>query len=164
MFIVDKLVIYVFKFEIILLPHFIIVIVVGKTSKMNSLYYGMLRTFFDKFHNFYRNDFILYGWWRISGSAILRGDSFSPSLSPLVIYQFYIPIFSNIIPLKVLHIWFSSFTIYYNCAVVVTVVVRFLLLTRVVPLVLILSFIIISGKSSPKRNSDSEGSFHGMTW
>ena len=37
--------------------------------------------------------------------------------------------------------WFSSFTIYYNCAVVVASVVRFLVLTRVVPLVLILSAI-----------------------
>ena len=49
MFIVDKLVIYVCKFKIILLPHFIIVIIVGKISKMNWLYYGVLDFFLINF-------------------------------------------------------------------------------------------------------------------
>ena len=37
--------------------------------------------------------------------------------------------------------WFSSFNIYYDCAVVVAVVIRFLALTIVIPLVLVLSAI-----------------------
>ena len=53
------------------------------------------------------------------------------------IYQFS----PRLSPWKYSTSWFSSFTIYYNYAVVVAVIVRFLVLNRVVPLVLILSAI-----------------------
>ena len=87
-----------------------------------------------------------------------EGNSFSSSFSPLVtfsrkyvslayLYQFLLFYFTSFIyrfllrlsPWKYCTSWFSSFTIYYNCAVVVAVAVRFLVLTRVVPLVLIQS-------------------------
>ena len=86
-----------------------------------------------------------------------EGNSFSSSFSPLVtfsrkyvslayLYQFLLFYFTSFIyrfllrlsPWKYCTSWFSSFTIYYNCAVVVAVAVRFLVLTRVVSLVLIL--------------------------
>ena len=46
LYIVDKLV-KKFKFNVILLLQYnIVVIIIGKISKMNSLYYGVLWTFF----------------------------------------------------------------------------------------------------------------------
>ena len=95
-------------------------------------------------------------------------------------------------PWKYCTSWFSSFAKYYSCAVTVAVVVTFVVLLKVVPLVLILTaiprilrelmqvfffffflhfkgvltptlrIIILSGKSFPKRNSDSERTFQGM--
>ena len=119
---------------------------------MNSLYYGVLWRFF-----FFIN-FIISGEMT-SFSLDDEGNSFSSSLSPLVtlsrkyvslayLYQFllFLLFFTSFIyqfllrlsPWKYCTSWFSSFTIYYNCAVVVAVAVRFLVLTRVVSLVLIL--------------------------